>query len=423
MKLRRFRKIAIDKNASLLTLTVALAMVLGLMFVSTPVAHAQTFSVIHTFTGSGGDGAIPYAGVTVRAGTLFGTTEQGGIGGVSGPGTVYQMTHTPNGWNYTPIFLFPANKSGGANPSARVVFGPDGHLYGTTSNGGASKGGVVFNLTPPLSICKTAYCSWKENVLHTFGGSDGVNPGYGDLIWDQWNDQGNIYGTTVNGGVYGVGIVYELTKSGSNWTETIPFSFDPYSYCPAALPWAGVTHVSAGFFGTSTNGNFNGALWELGGSGLTCPVRFDGNGPAGELAYAGLTADASENLYGAASDLGVSGGGTVFELTSPDYTLNFTYSFSGMPGQQCGPFANITLDAAGNIYGTTRCDGANNLGNVFKLTKVGNTWVYTSLHDFTGVADGAYPISNVTIDSDGTLYGTTSQGGTYGDGVVWMIKP
>jgi hypothetical protein len=53
----------------------------------------------------------------------------------------------------------------------------------------------------------------------------------------------------------------------------------------------------------------------------------------------------------------------------------------------------------------------------------GNTWVYTSLHDFTGVADGAYPISNVTIDTDGTLYGTTSQGGSSGDGVVWMIKP
>jgi hypothetical protein len=80
------------------------------------------------------------------------------------------------------------------------------------------------------------------------------------------------------------------------------------------------------------------------------------------------------------------------------------------------------MDAAGNLYGTTLCSGANYAGNVFKLTKTQNGWVYASLHDFTGGADGARPYSTVTIDSDGTLYGTASQGGN-GYGVVWMIKP
>ena len=85
-------------------------------------AHAQTYSVIHTFSGTGGDGAIPQAGVTLRAGSLYGTTQKGGSGGANGPGTVYEMTRTGSNWAYSPIFLFPADKSGGAGAVARVVF-------------------------------------------------------------------------------------------------------------------------------------------------------------------------------------------------------------------------------------------------------------------------------------------------------------
>jgi uncharacterized repeat protein (TIGR03803 family) len=130
---------------------------------------------------------------------------------------------------------------------------------------------------------------------------------------------------------------------------------------------------------------------------------------------------------------GSGGGGTVFELSpSGDiYTFNLLYSFSG--GASCGPQANLALDAAGNLYGTTRCDGAYQSGNVFKLTNTPNGWVYTSLHDFTGGSDGNLPYSNVTIDTDGTLYGTAESGGSFegdcnhltpaGCGVVWMIKP
>ena len=98
------------------------------------------------------------------------------------------------------------------------------------------------------------------------------------------------------------------------------------------------------------------------------------------------------------------------------------YNLSGPQGQ-CGPQANLTLDASGNLYGTTYCEGANHFGNIFKLTKTGETWVYSSLYDFTGGSDGAYPISNVSIDADGTLYGTTSSRGANNYGTVWMIKP
>ena len=81
------------------------------------------------------------------------------------------------------------------------------------------------------------------------------------------------------------------------------------------------------------------------------------------------------------------------------------------------------MDGAGNLYGTTYCDGANNVGNVFKLTPSGASWTYTSLHDFTGGNDGANPISNVVFDANGNLYGTASTGGTQDVGVVWEITP
>ena len=80
------------------------------------------------------------------------------------------------------------------------------------------------------------------------------------------------------------------------------------------------------------------------------------------------------------------------------------------------------MDAAGNLYGTTNCDGANGAGNIFKLTPESGGWTYTSLHDFDG-SDGIYPRSNVVFDVSGNLYGTAAYGGAYGHGTVWEITP
>ncbi len=143
----------------------------------------------------------------------------------------------------------------------------------------------------------------------------------------------------------------------------------------------------------------------------------NGNGPNS----AGLVVDGNGNLYGATRYGGSGGGGTVFELSPYNWMFNPLYSFTGDPA--CGPFASLTMDSAGNLYGTTYCHGANHYGSIFKLTNTANGWVYASLHDFTGGSDGAYPNSTVTIDADGTLYGTASQGGSNNYGVVWMIKP
>jgi len=134
------------------------------------------------------------------------------------------------------------------------------------------------------------------------------------------------------------------------------------------------------------------------------------------------------SLYGTTSDAG-SSSGTAFELTSNGgWMLNTLYRFTGTFNDRCGPQASLVMDAAGNLYGTTYCDGANNAGTVFKLTPSSPYWTYTSLHDFTGGSDGANPVSSVEFDGDGNLYGTAYRGGTGsscsgGCGVVWEITP
>ncbi len=434
-KLRELRCSALHKKLSVLRATSALAIVFALTLVASPTGQAQTFSVIHAFTGA--DGGNPHAGVTYKAGSFFGTTASGGSGcSGDGCGVVYQMTRVGNNWSTSPIFLFPGVE-GGISPQARVVFGSDGHLYGTTFGGGnmnQNTQGNVFKLTPPLSICKTANCFWTENVLYTFDGfQSGGEPGYGDLIWDQ---QGNIYGTSTEGSENG-GVVYELQPSGNSWTE-IPihvFSSIPDGYAS----FGGVIWGSNGnLFGTTAGGGTHdeGTVFELTyqvGVGWTKTILHsfqldvDGANPFG-----GLVSDSSGNLYGSTTADGVAGGGTIFELSpaGDTWTFKLLYNFSGVEHSNCGPFANLTLDAAGNLYGTTRCDGANGLGNVFKLTNTPNGWVYTSLYDLTGGSDGSYPYSNVTFDENGNLYGTAYDGGNfggscgqYGCGVVWMIKP
>ncbi len=393
-----------------------------------PAAQAQTFSTIYAF--SGNSGIWPQAGVTLRAGVLYGTTVDTEFS--TGTGTVYQLSRVGSNWTHTVISFFSGIPYGGEGPYARVVFGPDNHLYGTTLNAGPHIDGNVFALTPQVSICRTANCFWTETVLHQFAGSpDGQAPS-GDLIWDS---TGNIYGTTMWGGASGLGTIFQITKSGNNWTETPIYSFTGPD---GSGPIGGVIFDSNGnLFGTTAEGGLYGfgTIFELTysiDSGWTETVLYNfQNLSDGEFPVAGLTPDGSGNLYGSASDGGTGGGGTVFELSPAGDTWTFTllYSFTGQQGRYSGPRANLTFDTSGNLYGTTLFDGANSLGNIFKLANSQNGWVYASLYDFTGGADGASPVSNVTIDTDGTLYGTAGAGGDLtcapptGCGVVWMIKP
>jgi uncharacterized repeat protein (TIGR03803 family) len=175
-------------------------------------SQAQTLTALHNFS-LGADGGTPVAGVTFdQQGRIYGTTSDGG----SRHGVVYRLVDEGNGWILTPLYAFRGEPDGDA-PYARVMFGPDGTLFGTTAGGGTSNSGTVFNLRPPASVCHATTCPWLETVIYSFtSGSDGSLPAYGDLIFDS---AGNIYGTTAYGGATGNGAVFKLTRSNGEWTK------------------------------------------------------------------------------------------------------------------------------------------------------------------------------------------------------------
>lgn len=411
----------------------ALMPLCALAMIALPVAQAQTFSVIHNFSG-GVDGAIPYAGLTDHAGNFYGTTSSGGSRNL---GAVYRLKRSGPSWIVDGLYSFVGGASDGLQPLARVIFGPEGRLYGTTSAGGPGQFcglgcGIVFQLHPPATVCRSVSCPWTETVLYAFRGiPDGGFPS-GELVFDA---AGNLYGTTNIGGLDG-GILYKLIPSGGSWTENLISDFND-----GQVPFGGLISDNAGnLYGTTQEGGAHarGTVFQFqhSGSGWTGTVLYNFQGTSdGGYPNAGLIFDQAGNIYGASSAEGSGGGGTVFELSPSGggwiYTL--LYSFTGSrdlncpnPGDQYagpGPWASLAMDGTGNLYGTTLCDGANHLGNIFKLAPSGGGWTYTSLHDFTGGDGGAYPLSSVIVDASGNLYGTASAGGSHGHGVVWEIAP
>jgi uncharacterized repeat protein (TIGR03803 family) len=388
-------------------------------------AQAQTYNVLHNFRGS--DGAVPFAGVTMdRAGNLYGTTTEGG----NGHGNVFKLARSGSSWILSKLYTFKGGSDGSA-PYARVVFGPDGTLYGTTTAGGgaACNGGcgTVFNLKPSGTVCKALTCPWTETVLYRFtGGSDGGVPLFGDLVFDH---EGNLYGTTSEGGntsgscaPAGCGVVFELTPARGQWTETVlhKFSLDGID---GEYPASGVIFDHAGnLYGTTVSGGTNsaGAVYRLtnSGSGWVESTLYS-FGTEGDEPFGGLVIDGSGNLFGSTALGGSGQSGVIFELTPSGGNWVFTllYTFAAGCG---GPENSLTLDAAGNLYGTAITDGQFLVGSVFELKPGSGGWTYVDLHDFN---NGDFPSGNVIFDSGGNLYSTTEFGGSGGDGAVWKITP
>jgi hypothetical protein len=141
----------------------------------------------------------------------------------------------------------------------------------------------------------------------------------------------------------------------------------------------------------------------------------------GGTPYAGLSFDAQGNLFGATTQGPGSGGGTFFELTPSNgsWSFNTVYSLSGWGIS--GEFRTAYLDPSDNIFGTTHCDGQYSSGSVYELQRSGSTYSYVDLYDFTGGTDGQYVFSNPAFDSHGNIFGTTNVGGS-GYGVVWEVR-
>jgi uncharacterized repeat protein (TIGR03803 family) len=392
--------------------------VIALTIVTSGVARAQNFQVIHTFVGP--DGAQPNAGLTFdRGGKLYGTVRTGHSG--SNWGGAYQMRLHNGSWIFNTLYIFDGTLEN------RVVFGPQGLLYGASPNNLTGfPYGYLFSIRPAINACTTALCTWNFTWIYGFTGSaDGGTVRYGDLIFDQ---AGNMYGTASLGGdSHSDGVVFKAVGSGSNWTESAIYTFAGSP--DGSHPFAGVVFDSTGaLWGTTSAGGSsgNGTIYKLtpSGSSWTEQVIYNFSGAAdGGYPVGGLVPDGMGNFYGTTASGGSNGGGTVYELTPNGSSWNLTtlYSFTGTA--QCGPWGYVSFDTSGNIYGTTQCDGANNLGSVFKLTPSGGGWTYSSLHDFTGGDDGRLPIGSVLLDSSNNVYGTASVGGQHNAGTVWEITP
>ena len=340
----------------------------GVVFELTPnLDGSWSESVLHSFDRN--DGSQPHSAVVFdRRGNLYGATVNDGSGG---NGTVFELTPGNNGaWTEFVVHSF-AGDPDGAQPYAGVTLDNAGHLYGTTSAGGADSYGVVFAMGGPGIPGPT--------VLHSFaGGSDGEQS-FGSLVSDA---SGNLYGVTWAGGAYQAGTVFEMTRNPvtGTWSETVLYQF-------RGMP-------------------------------------ADGANP-----YAGMIFDAAGNLYGTTYAGGASGLGSVFKLTpNPDGSWSETVLHSFAGGNDGGnPYGGVTVDSFGNLYGTTNAGGAGRHGTIFKMTPTpSGQWLETVLYGFTGGADGGWPGAGVTVDNAGNLYGTAVMGGTGGPeqgGVVFELTP
>ncbi len=385
------------------------ALILGSALFATSRTQAQTFSVIYNFTG-GSDGGYPLAGFVMDAtGNLYGTAS---VGGSSGAGAIVRFTESGQ---ETVLYSF-AGGTDGATPEASLLMDSSGNLYGTTSAGGAHGFGTVFKLT----------ASGQETVLYSFAGgnADGANP-QANLVAD---NSGNLYGTTYAGGAYGGGIVFRVNKKNQ---ETVLYSFG--SGTDGANPVAGVTLGPGGeLYGTTSAGGTDtyGTVFQLipavaTGSkyGKEIILHNFTHQNDGDVPYAGLIFDHAGNLYGAATGGGANSGGTIFELTPSASGWNFNVLYGLVGWDISGAFQNLFLDASGNIWATTHCDGTYQAGTVYELTNSGGTWNYNPMYVFTGGTDGLFSYSNLVLDKQGNLYGTTRGGGSGGYGVVFKITP
>jgi uncharacterized repeat protein (TIGR03803 family) len=317
------------------------------------------------------------------------------------------------------LYGFTCLNSDGGLPENGLILDSKGNLYGTTVACGNDVGGTVFELIP------NSNGTWTEQVLYSFTGffgtGDGAQP-YSNLAFD---NNGNLYGTTSAGGVNSAGAVFKLSPGANNtWTETVLYSFGPLP--DGSTPYAGVTlDASGNIYGTTTEGGPNhfGTIFELvsGPSGTWTEKilhnftgRNDGANP-----YSGVTFDAAGNLYGMTAYAGPNDYGAIFQLvpqSDGSWTEHIVHSFTG-GADGIGSLGNLVFDRAGNLYAATMYSVRE-----FSRAAGSDSWTAKTLHDFTGGSDGAQAQGGLTFDSAGNLYGMTYAGGGSHLGTVFTLR-
>ncbi len=312
----------------------------------------------------------------------------------------------------------------GYSPMSSLISDPAGNFYGTTEYGGGSFYGTVFELSPPTQ----SGGEYIETILHSFTNTgDGARP-TAALLRD---NVGNLYGTTSDSNAGGDGEVFKLsppTQPGGVWTESILYRFQGGT--DGATPNAAlITDGRGNLYGTATSSVFELSPPQNQGDAWTFTLlhEFKCCTSDGWNAVAPLVRDASGNLYGTtewggylnSDDCGSLGCGTVFEVSPPSqpgqaWTEKVIHTFTaGDDGFD--PLTGLTLDASGNLYGTTYSGGTGGGGTAFELTPPtapDGSWVHVVIHNFTysSTQDGAVP-SAMILDTSGHLFGSTLFGG------------
>lgn len=256
----------------------------------------------------------------------------------------------------------------GAYTDTELAIDGAGNLYGSSVQGGTFGSGTVFELSPSGS-------GWTHTVLYNFtGGADGGEPYKGVTF----GPDGDLYGTAVTGGggscEGGCGVVYKLTHSGDGWTQSVIHTF--------------------------TGGN-------------------DGSGPGSPVAF-----DAHGSLYGTTPTGGVHDCGVVYEMkpgTGGTWNLGVIHAFTGGLDGLGGGASRLLIDGGGNLYGVNTVGGANGFGNVFEMVLVAGKWQLRTLYSFRDQPDGASPYGGVIFGPDGNLYGTTYYAGANDVGTVYKL--
>jgi len=387
------------------------------MILATAAWAAPKYQVLHAF-GAGKDGAGLYGGLVFdRQGNLYGGTSGGGDYGY---GTVYQLSPGRNGeWTEHLLRSFRDNDPDGDEINGTLTADAAGNLYGgTTFGGGPYTYGTVFEMTQGSS-------GWTLTVIHRFRPPIPACCPEAGMVMDQ---VGNLYGTAAN--------PFELSPSSGRWKLTLLHNFPSYQgdgSGPYAviLDGAGNLYGETNMGGTSTLcGGGCGTVYELHrtSGGWKENILHDFGTGGDDMGFPGgaLLLDKTGRLYGTAGG-GTHAHGAVYRLTPQSgghWKAAILHSFTGGANGD-GPGGGVAMDKAGNLYGTTVAGGDPNCdcGVVYKLAPGSKgKWTYTVLHSFTG-NDGAQPIAQLILDSQGNLYGTTITGGAGGYGVAFEITP
>jgi uncharacterized repeat protein (TIGR03803 family) len=346
---------------------------------------------------------------------------------VGGDGAVYGTTQYGGAYNYGTVFeLLPTGKesllhefTGGADgggPESGLVADGQGNLYGTTLFDGPAGAGTLYKIAPDGS----------ETVLHGFaGGSDGGNPFGRPLI----DSKGNLFGTTTEGGGihcgdYGCGTVYKVTPSGE---EKILYSFlgSDEGNGDGESPEDSLIQDKAGnLYGTTIEGGVAGwgTVFMVSPKGQETVLHRFSPSTDGGLPVGGLVTDKAGNMYGTTACCGANNGGVVFKVT-PEGSFSVVHAFAG-GSDGMAPYG-LTIDGKGDLYGTTVEGGGTDsvcpnegCGTIFKIAPDGTENI---VYSFTDGKRGVSPLRSPLVDA-GYIYATAEDGGTQGLGTVIKVK-